>query len=179
MTKSEFRSKSLSTLRAIGKSKARWYDHHIVQELWRLVREAHATSIMLYVPLGLEPDIMPLIATLRKYGMRVYVPFMEGESFRLVQYRLPLKIKKYGVREPNNSYKYRARKIDIAIVPIVGTDRKHRRIGFGKGMYDRFFANEKNNIGHIVFVQRRLMCYPGIVSDPWDIVADEIICASL
>ena len=29
--------------------------------------------------------------------------------------------------------------IDIAIVPAVGVDGNLQRIGFGKGMYDRFF----------------------------------------
>jgi len=107
------------------------------------------------------------------------VPFMEGESFRLVQYRLPLRTKQYGVREPNFSRKYRKKQIDMAIVPIVGTDKTFRRIGFGKGMYDRFFAREGTHIAHTIFVQRVWQYSPVPLTDVWDVQADEILVGRL
>jgi 5-formyltetrahydrofolate cyclo-ligase len=54
-------------------------------------------------------------------------------------------------------------------------DAVHRRIGFGKGMYDRFFEKEIKNINKVVFVARQL-CYSGeIVTDHHDVTADMII----
>jgi 5-formyltetrahydrofolate cyclo-ligase len=177
MDKARFRKQSLAQLRSIPKVRARLYDHKINAILEQGIGKLNPKSVMLYIPLESEVDIMPLINSLRRKGIPVYVPFMVGESFRLVKYRLPIKRKKYGVREPNFSKKYRNRMIDIAVIPIVGTDSSWRRVGFGKGMYDRFFSLEERWIGHTVFVQRILQQCKSIITDDWDIKADEMITA--
>jgi 5-formyltetrahydrofolate cyclo-ligase len=178
MDKSKFRQFALGRLRSISRTKALLYDHMIRAGLQRYIEKKKPASVMIYVPLDTEVNTVPLINTLRRRGVRVYVPFMEGESFRLVQYRLPLKRKKYGVQEPNFSNKYRNRMIDIAIVPIVGTDRSWKRIGFGKGMYDRFFANHGCEVERIVFVQRVLLQSREVITDSWDVMADELCAVS-
>jgi 5-formyltetrahydrofolate cyclo-ligase len=89
----------------------------------------------------------------------------------LVKYRLPLKIKKFGVKEPsksNNIYK----RIDLAIVPIIGTDSTLRRVGFGKGFYDRFFEREGDKIDQVCFIGRKLCLSPEIVTDNYDVEGD-------
>ena len=74
-------------------------------------------------------DINPLIVALRKEKNKsVYVPFMENDSFKIVKFRLPLCRKKFGIKEPNNSF-FRPRKIDLAIVPVVAIDALNKRIG--------------------------------------------------
>ncbi|CUV65353.1 5-formyltetrahydrofolate cyclo-ligase (fragment 2) [Sulfurovum sp. enrichment culture clone C5] len=100
---------------------------------------------------------------------------MEGKSFRLVQYRLPLHKKKFGIKEPKNSYKFRTKNIDLAIVPIVGTDITLRRVGFGKGMYDRFFEKQKKHINYTLFITRKLFISEHNITDSHDISADMII----
>ncbi len=175
--KSGFRKRAIENLRSISLPRRRKFDHMINNMLFNAIKKMGAKTVMLYVPLDLEADVMPLIGALRRRGVVVYVPFMEGESFRLVQYRLPLKTKKYGVKEPKFSKKYRKKVIDLAIIPIVGTDRSGRRVGFGKGMYDRFFASEGDHIKYLIFVQRALQQSKTVVTDVWDIAADEIITA--
>jgi 5-formyltetrahydrofolate cyclo-ligase len=134
-----------------------------------------ARRIMLYLPLTTEVDLYPLIKVLRRQGRQLYVPFMEGASFRLVKYRYPLETKQFGIKEPKDSRQFRNKKIDIAIVPIVGVDLTHRRVGFGKGMYDRFFEKEMKNIEKTVFVARTLCFSSQIVTDRHDVRADMII----
>jgi len=69
-----------------------------------------------------------------------------------------------------NSHFYLS-KIDMAVVPVVGVDGKLRRIGFGKGMYDRFFAKLKEK-PITVFVQL-MKCYTKQnITDDFDIKAD-------
>jgi 5-formyltetrahydrofolate cyclo-ligase len=131
--------------------------------------------ILLYIPLKIEVDIKPLIRRLRREKRLLLVPFMEGESFSLVKYRMPLERKQYGIREPKNSKLYRRREIDLAIVPIVGTDSTLRRVGFGKGMYDRFFEQERKNIKKTVFVSRVLCFSDQVVTDRRDVKGDVII----
>ncbi len=175
MTKKEFREYCLRRLRkvsAVGRYKK---DKTVLHALYAIIRHDNARKIMLYLPLGTEVDLYPLIKQLRREKRALYVPFMEGKSFRLVKYRYPLEIKRFGIKEPKNSKQYRTKKLDIAIVPIVGMDVTHRRVGFGKGMYDRFFEKEIKNINKIVFVARELCYSKEKITDHYDIEADVVI----
>ncbi|RUM73161.1 MAG: 5-formyltetrahydrofolate cyclo-ligase [Sulfurovum sp.] len=174
-TKASFRKECLHRLRRASKKNGYKRDKLVVSALYDYLQAQKAQTIMLYLPLGTEVDVAPLIRRLRQEGKSVYVPFMEGESFRLVKYRYPLYKKKFGVKEPKYSRQYRSKKIDIAIVPIVGVDAAYRRIGFGKGMYDRFFEKEMKNIKKVVFVARELCYAKEVITDHYDVKADHII----
>ncbi len=150
-------------------------DKKISDQIYKLAKKDKFKTIMVYIPLKLEVDINTLISKLRREGKTILVPFMEGKSFRLVQYRLPLNKKKFGIKEPKNSYKFRKKNIDLAIVPIVGTDNTLRRVGFGKGMYDRFFEKEKKYINYTLFIARKLFISKHYITDNHDISADMII----
>ena len=62
----------------------------------------------------------------------------------------------------------------LAIVPVVGVDAIGKRIGFGKGMYDRFFGRLPYK-PTLVFTQRILCQSEKILSESYDIQADYII----
>jgi len=173
--KESFRKHCLKRLHQINNQGTYKKDKHIISLLYRLIYKSNAKSIMLYIPLEIEVNIMPLIRQLRREKKQLYVPFMEGKSFRLVKYRLPLKKKQFAVREPNNSKQYRKKDIDMAIVPVVGLDSTLRRVGFGKGMYDRFFEKTHKNIKQVVFVTRELCYSKKIVTDDYDLRADKIL----
>ncbi len=176
MDKKTFRTQALRALRTLPPAQARWADRTVIRQLRQRIRQRHAHTILLYLPLKGEVNLLPLIRTLRQEGRTVLVPFMEGESFRLVQYRLPLRRAQYGIYEPNFSRKYQKKQIDIAIVPIVGTDPTFRRIGFGKGMYDRFYSREGHRrIDCTIFVQRVWQYSPTQLTDTWDIHPDELL----
>jgi len=171
--KTIFRQNALKRLQKVAK---RGYviDKRIQQALYDEITQKRAKRIMLYIPLGIEVNIMPLIRLLRRENKELYVPFMEGKSFRLVKYRLPLKVKKFGIKEPNFSAKH-IKNIDIAIVPIVATDPTLRRVGFGKGMYDRFFEKNKKTIKKTIFVIRTLYYSREVITHDHDIIADMIV----
>jgi len=179
MTKNEkkqfFRQECLKKIKKISLSKHYSKDKKIVQALYQSIEENKAQNIMLFISMDTEANLYPLIVKLRKEGKELYVPFMEGKSFRLVKYRLPLKKKKFGIKEPNDSKQYRVKQLDIAIIPVVGVDSTHRRIGFGKGMYDRFFEKHNKNIKQTIFVTRELCYSKEVVTDHYDVKADMIV----
>jgi len=175
--KKQFRTKSLKRLKKASGFGSYKKDKKILNVLYRLIAESNVKNVMLYIPLKTEVNLYPLIKRLRKEKKVLYVPFMEGASFRLVKYRLPLKRKQFGIKEPNHSKQYRVKNIDLAIVPIVGIDVTYRRVGFGKGMYDRFFEKHSKNIKQTVFVARELCYSKEVVTDQNDIKADIIITA--
>ncbi len=175
MKKKHFREHCLKRLKKASDTGSYRKDKMVLDRLYQLIVQNNAHKIMLYLPMKTEVNLYPLILQLRKEKRELYVPFMEGKSFRVVKYRYPLERKRFGIKEPKDSRQYRTKKLDIAIVPIVGLDITHRRVGFGKGMYDRFFEKEIKNINKIVFVARELCYSREIVTDDHDVKADMII----
>ncbi|QEZ89446.1 5-formyltetrahydrofolate cyclo-ligase [Aliarcobacter cibarius] len=171
--KSDFRISSIKRLRFCSSFKRYSKSKKIVEKLKYIIKKEGAENILLFVPLELEVNIKPLILELRKAKKKVYVPFMQDDSFKMVKYRLPLQKRRFGIYEPNNSF-MKPVKIDLAVVPIVGVDALNKRIGFGKGMYDRFFYRLKYK-PTIVFTQLVLCKSEKILSDNYDIEADYII----
>ena len=178
MTKEQFREYCLQRLECASGKGAYSKDKYILKRLYRMIKDEKADTVMLYLPIKTEVNLYPLIKQLRKEKRVLYVPFMEGASFRLVKYRLPLYQKQFGIKEPKDSKQAKRKQIDIAIVPIVGTDATCRRVGFGKGMYDRFFEKNHKNIKKVVFVARELCCTKEVVTDHYDVRADVIITAT-
>jgi len=128
--------------------------------------------LLFYYPLPLEFDIKKLLRFYRKKrNVKIFLPKMSGESFKAVQYRLPLRKQAFGVYEPNDSAFWA--KMDCAIVPVLGVDKKLRRIGFGKGMYDRFFG--ANQVSKVIFVCRDFHYLPHIITQDYDIKGDVYI----
>jgi 5-formyltetrahydrofolate cyclo-ligase len=173
MDKKTFRKTALLRLRIV--QRCRWSrDHHVRRVLYEMIQAQQAKAIMFYVPMSIEVDVKPLIQRLRREGYRIYVPFMEGASFRLVQWRLPLVKNRFGIWEPKDSRR-KIEAIDLAVIPIVGTDPTLRRIGFGKGMYDRFFAQFYKRIKKSVFVSRTLCMSRSVITQAHDVQACSVV----
>lgn len=167
-----FRRECIKKLREVaGQSKFK-KDKEINKKLIALIEEIKPKSMLLYVPLGFEPNIRDVY---KKYRGRkqLYVPFMEGASFKMVKYRLPLFEKKFGIKEPSTSF-FRLAKIDLAVIPVVGVDRSFRRIGFGKGMYDRFFGQLRTR-PVVIFVQTKPCITNKTITDDYDVMGDILV----
>jgi 5-formyltetrahydrofolate cyclo-ligase len=171
--KGDFRKSCINRLEFTSRFLKFSKEKKTVEKIKRIIDKYNAKNILLYIPMDMEVDILPLINYLRKEQKNVYVPFMVEDSFKLVKYRLPLETKRFGIKEPRNSFSIH-KKIDLAVVPVVGIDKVCKRIGFGKGMYDRFFYR-LNYKPVIVFTQLTLCKTNKILTDKYDIQADYII----
>ncbi len=172
VTKASVRQKCLEKFKNLSAHNKIYNDHRLNQRLLDEVKRLDAKRILVFWPLKIEPDIRSSIRYLRRSKV-LYLPFMEGVSFKMVPLRLPLERKAFGIYEAGNTLK-KIKNIDVAIVPAVGVDAQARRIGFGKGMYDRFFAGLKNR-PKIIFVQSE-HCYTNErICDDYDISADLLL----
>jgi len=169
MTKNEFRTKCIARQKSVSKSNKFCRDKHISIYIMTLLGKARGQKILVYWPFGFEADIRKTIFKLRAKNS-LYLPFMEGESFKMVPLRLPLERKAFGIYEPRNS-NLKLKNITIAIVPVVGVDVTGARIGFGKGMYDRFFPTLKTK-PFTIFVQSCSCVSSLSLCDDYDIVGD-------
>lgn len=165
--KKEMRQFCQKRLKAIKPSQKRDRDKKINRVLIDIIKILNPNSMLLYMPLKFEADIE---VVLKRFKKKVYLPFMEGKSFKIVKYRLPIKIKKFGIKEPPNSF-FKLSHIDLAIVPVIGVDGSFRRIGFGKGMYDRFFGKLSYR-PIVIFVEIEKCFTTSKICDSYDVLGD-------
>ena len=191
--KSEFRALSRANLSNLSKQKEKFRDKKINALLLKIIKSEFKKSpkkpknLLLYAPLSLEVDIFPLIFYLKKQkNIKIFLPFVlqngaeANRAFKIVPFRLPLAKNKYNIFEAKNSNFVNFDKIDVAIVPILGADCEFRRIGFGKGMFDRFFGrfstkSATKKMPKMIFVSRILHFSNAKISDSYDIKGDYLV----
>ncbi len=172
LSKAKFREDCLSKLRKSSIHNRLHRDAILNKKLLKELKKRKNGSILFYYPFGFEVDIRKTLTKMRRIN-KVYVPFMVGESFKMVPFRLPLSRKKFGIYEARNTLRD-INKIDIAIVPVVGVDNNLQRVGFGKGMYDRFFTKLKKK-PYTIFIQPELCYTKENVCDSYDISCDVLL----
>ncbi len=170
MDKKSFREESLKRVKSC---KRRWIlDKFLSKRLDTLIEYYNPDSVLFYIPMDIEPNICSLLREKRK-KMKIFTPFIVGESFKMVDYRLPLKLNSFNIYESASTNLVHNR-VDMVIVPVVGVDGNFKRVGFGKGMYDRFYEKLKSK-PIVVFVQRVECKTSKVVTDFYDIKADYYI----
>ena len=98
-----------------------------------------------YYPSYYEVDILNFLKDASKRKFKIALPVIKSSismNFKSWIFKDPLHVSKFGTLEPENSKK----KIipDIIMVPLVDFDKKLKRIGYGKGYYDRSLRKIKN-----------------------------------
>ncbi|RAX54470.1 5-formyltetrahydrofolate cyclo-ligase [Helicobacter sp. 16-1353] len=173
--KKNFRKLAKERLFSLDKKKQIFSDKKICKIIENEIHKRNAKNILIYLPMKHEVDIFPLIKSLRKIKkINLFTPFIVNDTFKIVPFRLPLRKNKYNICESYNSTFINFNKIDLAIVPILGIDIYFGRVGFGRGMYDRFYANLKAKPFNI-FVSRILNFANVRITDNYDIVGDMVI----
>ena len=169
-----FRQRCIKTLNKVSKHNRLKHQYNVRNLLENYIKNSKIKNkkLLFYIPFGFEVNLLKLMIKIRKNN-NIFVPFMVDKSFKMVKFRLPLQKGKFGILEPKNSLQV-YNTVDYMFVPIVGFDNQLRRIGFGKGMYDRFFETLENK-PKVIFIQM-FPCYSSItVTESFDIQADIIL----
>ena len=175
LSKASFRKKCLDKIKKSNIHNRYYHDKQVNKKLLQILKKYKNKNILFYYPLNFESNIIKSLQYARKKNS-VLLPFMEGTSFKMVPFRFPLEKKKFGIYEAGNSNK-KIKQIDIAIVPVVGVDGNLQRIGFGKGMYDRFFPTLKT-APFTIFIQP-ITCYTKeYLCDDYDITCNLFISSN-
>lgn len=88
---------------------------------------------------------------------------------------------RWGIREPRLvlSACISPAMLDLVLMPLVGFDREGRRLGMGKGFYDRAFAQRQSGRKKPMLIGVGHCCQevaPGeIVEAPWDVRLDQLV----
>ena len=83
-----------------------------------------------------------ILQLLWQKGKEVSVPFSNYATLEMqcaeMTAETVLENDSYGIPQPSSPYFGPAEKIDIVLVPLLCFDERGFRVGYGKGMYDRF-----------------------------------------
>ncbi|MGH7888953.1 MAG: 5-formyltetrahydrofolate cyclo-ligase [Thermodesulfobacteriota bacterium] len=119
----------------------------ISANLFTLERFIRANRVALYSPIKNEVKTESIFETARECGKEVYFPRVQNSilEFHKVDDLGELMPGKFGIAEPSPySNKIRVKDLDMIIVPGVAFDTSGRRLGYGKGYYDRALIDVEN-----------------------------------
>jgi 5-formyltetrahydrofolate cyclo-ligase len=124
----------------------------VKENLLRLECFEDARRVALYFPIRNEVRTEGIFERAKELGKETYFPRVEGSmlQFRKVSDLGELGPGRFGVPEPSrDSTKVEIEEIDLVVVPGVAFDRFGRRLGYGKGYYDRTLLkiDRKRRIG--------------------------------
>jgi len=129
-----------------------------------------------------EIDTFPIINRLRKEfaEITICVPKMiSGESQMehiAIREDSEFQINEFGISEPIDGEHIEPNKFDVVFVPLLCADKKGNRIGYGKGFYDRFLSECRDDCRKI-----GLSPFPVIDSiedvGDFDVPMDDVIIA--
>lgn len=115
----------------------------ICERITKLPTYQAANTILAYFSMKNEVSLYPLIEAAWRQGKRVALPQMEQDQIipRLFTSPSELEIGAFSVLEPAATCEQiPLEQLDFVVVPGVAFDKARYRLGFGKGHYDRFFA---------------------------------------
>lgn len=125
-----------------------------------------AQSVLMFAPLTDEPDVWPLLGEALTMGKQVAVPsYVPGPNVyvarRIGDLVRDLVVGKFGVREAApHCAEIPLNQLDLVLVPGVAFDARGRRLGRGKGFYDRLLADVRGAKCGVAFDEQMVATVP-------------------
>ncbi len=145
MLKKECREFFLRKRGAIAGDKRRLADRILFEKTVNSEEYIKADVLLVYYPVKGEIDVLPIVKKAFEDGKRIAFPVCDKEectlTFRYVSSLDEMKVAAYNIPEPVSTAEvYQNNENTLCLVPALAFDRIGRRIGYGKGYYDRFLS---------------------------------------
>lgn len=170
--KNEIRYKMKSLRVLLPESTRKSAAEEVFDRLEKTAAFLMADRIMMYHSL---PDELSTHDFLRKWSgrKRFYLPRVNGVDLEVLPYEESrLELGSFHIEEPTGTDLTDPDEIELVVVPAVAYDRKGRRLGRGKGFYDRFLKTTKaTKVG----VGYEFQLLDELPAEPHDIPMDMIV----
>ena len=133
-----------------------------------------ARVVALFSPLPDEPQISEIIELMARERV-VLLPRVEGDVMRFYPFS-PKAMSRgaYGIMEPKDGKPFPPGEIDVMVVPGVAFTTDGKRMGRGKGFYDKYMSQDGFR-AHKIGVCYAEQILPSLPCEPHDISMDEVI----
>ncbi|MBC8145205.1 MAG: 5-formyltetrahydrofolate cyclo-ligase [bacterium] len=116
----------------------------VCQRIMEDNRFLDARGVHVYMPIGSEVDVRPLIDVAWELGKGVGMMLVHEDGGTL-QCRIVPETEfgpgPMGIPQPMNAEPFNMDLCDLVIVPVVAADEECNRLGYGKGYYDQFLTH--------------------------------------
>jgi len=174
MPKSALRALALGRRAALSNRAER--SLRICERLAALDLYQRSLALHCYLPMRSEASTLPLLAQALASGKRVAVPVTQQGQPALEHswlYALDdLERGAFGTPQPRVLAPCDPALCDLVLVPLLGFDRRCRRLGYGKGHYDRLLATLHAPRVGVAFAAQEFAHIP---ADAWDVALDAIV----
>ena len=129
----------------------------IANKLFVNQKYLNAQNVFVYLSTDKEVNTDMIIKDLIKRNKNIYIPMCIDDDMYAVKYPCELIENRYGILEPVYlSDTIKVEEIDLAIVPCLSASKDGKRLGHGKGYYDRFLNDDVYTI---------CLCFEKLLSD--------------
>ncbi len=151
------------------------YSNSITEQVLRLDEIKNAKIIFIYISYATEVNTHELIRALLAADKILAVPkivdsdFMQAESFSCWEDLVPGEL---GILIPANS-KPCSSPFDVALIPGLGFTLSGHRMGYGRGYYDKWFA--QNKVSHKIALAYEAQLVEDIPIEDTDVSMQKIV----
>ncbi len=151
------------------------YSNSITEQVLKLDEINNARTIFIYISYATEVHTHELIKALLDAGKTLAVPkivdsdFMQAESFSSWEDLVPGEL---GILTPGNSKPCHG-PFDVALTPGLGFTLSGHRMGFGRGYYDKWFA--QNKVRHKIALAYEAQLVEDIPVEETDVPMEKIV----
>lgn len=97
-----------------------------------------------------ELDTLPIINFLRQQNKTIIISRSNFKTSTLSHFifdeNTKIEVNSWGIPEPVDATEIKEKQIDLVFVPLLISDQKNYRVGYGKGFYDRFLSECNPNV---------------------------------
>jgi 5-formyltetrahydrofolate cyclo-ligase len=158
MTKQVIRNHYLTLRLALSDSEHNQLSQSLCNNFFASFDLSLISTVHIFLPIisKKEPDTRLIIDRLKAEfpHIRIAIPKINGETDIISYYfenNQQAKENKWGIPEPQYGEITPVEKIDLVIVPLLAFDLTGHRVGYGKGFYDRFLKQCKQDCKKIGF----------------------------
>ena len=171
MLKQEARKIARARIAKMSQAEREWASDAIVDAVSSLDLFKKAKKVFVYLGTDTEPDTHEIVGLALAMEKTVAVPRVKGEHMNaiIITPYSNFKTNQWGILEPIKGYALD--EIDLAIIPMVAFDGI-KRVGHGKGYYDKFLANHKCTKLGLAF---ECQCVSGLEVDSFDVPLDCLV----
>ena len=164
--KSACRALARKALGALSPEQRKGASRTICETLVKRDAWQKASSVLLFAPMADEPDVWSLVELAIASGKTVALPrFVAADGqYEAASIQDPLSdvgAGKFGILEPAAHCKAaELNRLDLVLVPGVAFDWHRRRLGRGRGFYDRLLAEVSGTTCGVAFDQQMVEAIP-------------------
>lgn len=176
--KRDLRRQVQARLHQFSAEQRRSGSHAVCKRLLEQPDWKQARIVLLFAPFREEPDIWPVISSALNAGKEVCLPKLNPAGFTyhaspVRDLDQDLEAGKFGILEPRHTSAAMALdRLDLVLVPGMAFDLHGRRLGRGKGFYDRLLADIPGIKCGVAFDEQIIEEIP---TEPHDIKLDCIV----